>query len=440
MKLGTALAYIFGIAAMATAYTRDGFKSTARPFTIRPKVNRSVSEDSDEKLNAKRDTRSAGGFPQELKYVITFDGKSDSELHLVRDHSHVLPPGFQQDLAGRFYRKPITNDLNVAFYKDLNGHGLFACQRQKSALEEFECGFSAMLDIGEETCYIGLGASHADCSAKTDGPFETLLEPIKEITLGNEAVRNKRSILPARGFKIVEVAYLPDAKFTDLFYRRHPGDIAAAEAEMLIFGTLLTNEINMYYSTLKETSNGDLDIQVYPTAVAIPGYKKNFPWSENYNDGTSLSATDDMKENLEYIINDSGFISERFDFVFALTGFNLKDSQTGSPIVSLTYLRTICTNSREKYAVTEFTSWNLPRVLAHELGHALGAEHDDDSSCPSGVNLMSLYLFAPNSTTKDTYYYFSTCSVDDISAHLNSLAFIEALTYPPRYQYIVRMD
>lgn len=45
------------------------------------------------------------------------------------------------------------------------------------------CFQSAMLNTGEEVCYIGLGASHADCASRIEGHVLYFKEPEGETLL-----------------------------------------------------------------------------------------------------------------------------------------------------------------------------------------------------------------------------------------------------------------
>ena len=56
-------------------------------------------------------------------------------------------------------------------------------------------------------------------------------------------------------------------------------------------------------------------------------------------------------------------------------------------------------------------------TFAHEVGHNLGAEHDEDAGCKPG------YIMSKSGSTKESHHdqQFSTCSIDAIHEQLKKV-------------------
>ncbi|KAL4221463.1 Adt-1p [Mactra antiquata] len=391
--------------------------------------------------SADRTSQTTSNLPDELIYSMIMEGSDPIPLHLVRDKFMHTPDMVLKNDDGNTISQE-RNNMDTAFYTDKNGHGSFACVMKSNSYGGVSCQLSALVDLGDETCYISPGSDVADCTSKHIGEiynFDEIIENgikkqmlVSSATINNNenrkrrsmssssettAERPKRSIYPEAGFKVIEVAYVVDKAFMSIFYERNPDNTTAAELEADLYVTLLSNEINVYYSTIKEVSGGQLDIYVYPATFIYPSAGTDFSWFSKYSSGSVFYGSYYADNTIAYMINRDGFIDTTWDHAMFLTGLNIYYS---SNILGYAYTSTICNPfTRMKFSVNEVRSYDIGRIAAHELGHALSMRHDESTLCPRNVNIMSPSIFFVRDSTQDTYYKFSVCSVIEALNHLS---------------------
>lgn len=59
------------------------------------------------KYPSDKGTLLSNSFPEELKYLLTLEGNTEAELHLVRDRTTRIPDTYQQGMTGTFSRKNV---------------------------------------------------------------------------------------------------------------------------------------------------------------------------------------------------------------------------------------------------------------------------------------------------------------------------------------------
>ncbi|XP_048225003.1 A disintegrin and metalloproteinase with thrombospondin motifs 17 [Perognathus longimembris pacificus] len=104
--------------------------------------------------------------------------------------------------------------------------------------------------------------------------------------------------------------------------------------------------------------------------------------------------------------------------------------------VGIAYLGGVC-SSKRKCVLAEDNGLNLAFTIAHELGHNLGMNHDDDhSSCAGRSHIMSGEWVKGRNPSDLSW---SSCSRDDLENFLKSKVSTCLLITDPRSQHAVRL-
>jgi len=183
-----------------------------------------------------------------------------------------------------------------------------------------------------------------------------------------------------------------------LFQQKHPDTYQDKVVELLnIIDGFYRNDLNMVFDNLHV----------------------EFPSEELLQDSTSANTLlEDLRDKYH--------------------GFAFADTDSSSPLmellsgrdfdgstVGLAYVGTLCNSNGYATGVTQ-EYLNIPLtaiVMAHEIGHNFGANHDQDQGCGNGFIMSS---WADASATG-----FSSCSVDQITAKVDSLGNHDAcFNYP----------
>ncbi|KAF6076476.1 ADAM metallopeptidase with thrombospondin type 1 motif 17 [Phyllostomus discolor] len=104
--------------------------------------------------------------------------------------------------------------------------------------------------------------------------------------------------------------------------------------------------------------------------------------------------------------------------------------------VGIAYLGGVC-SAKRKCVLAEDNGLNLAFTIAHELGHNLGMNHDDDhSSCAGRSHIMSGEWVKGRNPSDLSW---SSCSRDDLENFLKSKVSTCLLVTDPRSQHAVRL-
>ncbi|GFN89682.1 A disintegrin and metalloproteinase with thrombospondin motifs 6 [Plakobranchus ocellatus] len=202
---------------------------------------------------------------------------------------------------------------------------------------------------------------------------------------------------------VLDVLAVVDKPMLD-YWIKAPG--AGSKEKVIEEITSLFFEINFMYQSLREF---DLNIEIRLRDIVFPN--------------SSIVPVDKVKSNVVDSTTAGNYFSRYlnkkkfyYDHAMYITKYNLKGSSINTAGVAR--LKAAC----KKYGTSRVEGrrdYNTARIAAHELGHSLGANHDNqkDSKC-KGKYIMSTgvsAIGAPN------YWYFSQCTANAIKRYIKSL-------------------
>jgi len=258
-----------------------------------------------------------------------------------------------------------------------------------------------------------------------------------EIPKRNESkIRSKRQQLvytdfvPSRVFKVV---YVVDRAFMEWFRDLNPGDDATAITDAEDYIYMLNNEVNYMYRGIKEVSESsatipDMDITVHAKGFYYPNIGTEWTWLRQYISSGTINIDSGGNRGgalptFGQWVN-SGSVSSTgpFDTATFLTPRDITNE--GSSVLGTAYLRTVCNPIADGFRVSINRDgyYDVATTLTHELGHSIGAEHDDALGCAISTYLMSPTTFRITPRTQDTWNRWSTCSTTEIVAHVSKYA------------------
>ncbi|KAK3578142.1 hypothetical protein CHS0354_010096 [Potamilus streckersoni] len=241
-------------------------------------------------------------------------------------------------------------------------------------------------------------------------PNETQVSTPSSSPPGQQGSRQKRAI-PA-GADIVEIMVYTDEVICNRFIALNNGDKNAGLEATRFYYALLINEIDTVYQPFQShpSNTAGLDIRLFFSGIVISCGSTTAAWSSS---GSSSSS--DLSSFASWQSSQKTKYGFKYDIAMGISG-KMKGS-----VLGIAYVGTICNSQYGANVIYETPSstW-LMTTSAHELGHNLGASHDEDLGCPLGY-IMSAYARTGTVATATTQYEFSTCSVGTIQTKISSL-------------------
>lgn len=157
----------------------------------------------------------------------------------------------------------------------------------------------------------------------------------------------------------------------------------------------LVNMVTGYYSTA-------LNIEFDTLTVEFPNEEL---FSHSTDSNTFLESIQSTKTGLSFLKNEQSLLH-------VVTGRSFDGSTVG-----LAYVNVLCERSYAS-GTSQIVSNDLPLtaiVVAHEIGHNFGANHDLDA-CGSG------YIMGPSVSEEAITQGFSSCSVDEMATSISALS------------------
>ncbi|KAL3863928.1 hypothetical protein ACJMK2_005649 [Sinanodonta woodiana] len=214
------------------------------------------------------------------------------------------------------------------------------------------------------------------------------------------------------GTDIVEIMVYTDEVICKRFIALENNDKNEGLRVLRNYYALLVNEMDTIYQSFRThpSNTAGLDIRLFLTGIVIACDFAAAPWSHDsghsFYDALDLAAwQENQKKQYNFTYDIAMGISAKMKF------HDLGVAFTGS----------ICNNREGVNIIYEnvSSSW-LMTTAVHELGHNLGAAHDQNVNCPAGYLMSDIATSGTESTAK-TQYEFSTCSVTQIQSTLTSL-------------------
>ena len=249
------------------------------------------------------------------------------------------------------------------------------------------------------------------CGINSRNKKRLMVEDRPVIRLSEDVLRKKR----ATKDRYIELAVFIDSKMYDnVENNKQPGETTLQKIQDIVFAYL--NAVQIIYQSSKLTNKLKLvllrlDIMQTPdpslntNSGEIEKYLEAFcGWQQGKNPGDSINGDID---------ND-----DHWDHALLLTGYNLFD---GTPdrdsVIGLAWVSGMC-HPDYSCTINEGNNFESVYVIAHEMGHNLGMNHDGETgegnSCDPNLSLMSPVL-GPGKVS------WSLCSDKELNGFLNDL-------------------
>ncbi|XP_055887541.1 uncharacterized protein LOC106076033 isoform X2 [Biomphalaria glabrata] len=220
----------------------------------------------------------------------------------------------------------------------------------------------------------------------------------------------------------VDVVALIDRLRFEWFLEQAKKDYHSAIRNIREHYAMVFSGIDMLY---KGINHPDYTIHIRLCKVFILQKPSAANFIDKYASGDKLDA-DQALEALEKFFQGAGNpIVGIYDHVMLFTGYDLfRFGSSGKKIYTyagIAYQETVCRDDGTSCSIIEDLTGPDIRVIAHELGHGLSADHDgENNSCSdSDRYIMNANTFGKQTPeTKYNLWRFSSCSVNSFTTFL----------------------
>ena len=374
----------------------------------------------------------------ELSFDIEGLGVRNYRANKVKYATSIKPPVIKI-VNGTGIKQKGDRRPDIGYYA--NSEGSFACK--PSVVDgQHHCDLVALIHDDKESCFIKGDSAFCQTNTNKRKPFDNIPANRDRSHKGNdspEAItkpyngnrtdrpiasqRQRRQISPVTsGARVVQIAFYLDQAFMEKFYRLNPSNDAAAEEDAMMYTIMLTNEMSIRLQDLKSRRlsyrGGILELAATPSVIIYPAKGEDFSFIDKNGEFLLIISRENF---LNYSIANPPAVP--FQHSMLITGLDIYQEDM-SILGQVPVLSTVCSSTQSflSISINEARDDDVMFIMTHELGHSLGADHDENmfGACTPKRWIMTANSFEPDKSTKDSINRFSRCSAIEIRDHLAS--------------------